>query len=459
MKKELYMFSKILQISGILLLSACNCTYIRKFFQSPNKDKAHYILDNTGRICIYHGANVSNYSKSSPDFLPWQTKEDFARLKTWGFNLVRYLVFWQAIEPTKGTYNQKHIQQTMERVQWLQDLGIDVILDVHQDLYSTKFTGNGFPDWTIQDDGLPFHCRTPWNLNYFEPAVIASYNNFWKDYDLKTRYINMLKYLLQNFDRQPNVIGIDVMNEPFLGTILSFEKKTLTNFYEQIQAMMTDNNFKTEMLFEPMMYTSAGIPTNLEFSPLRDCLYFPHFYDALVHEGGAYTSLNKAIMTRAIAIKQKEAQDFQVPLLFGEFGISPAVQGHVQYLKDFVLITNNNLIGWTVYTYDRKSSDDYGLINNDGTETDLLTSIVTVYPQKIAGKNPKISDFFEGNLTLEYDTDPSITGTTDIFIPDYKGVIVTVNGNRINATPGQVFSYTNDCNKLQHIHISWIPNK
>ena len=448
--------SKVLQVAGVLLLTLTSCSYIKKFFYSPEKGKSHYILDKTGRVTIYHGVNVSNFSKTAPDYLPWQTKEDFARLKIWGFNLVRYLVFWQAVEPIKGTYNTAYIQSTRERLQWLQELGIDVIIDVHQDLYSTKFTGNGFPAWTIHDDGLPFKQQTPWNMNYFEPAVIASYNNFWKSEELKTKYINMLKYLLDNFDVMDNVIGIDVMNEPFFGTIPFFEKNVLTPFYNQIQEMMIQNNFKSEMFFEPEMYTSAGIPSDLRFVPDRDCSYAPHYYDAQCHEGSSYKPLNKAIMKRALDIKLAEAQRYNSPLLIGEFGISPKVDGHVQYLKDFVGLANERLIGWTYFTYDkRQSGDDFGIINDDGSPTDLLGAIQCVYPQKIAGKNPSIC-VDNNSFTLDYETTGSITGCTEIYIPDLRGVIITINKKSYSAgVSNQVIKYENDNSKTQHIVITW----
>jgi endoglycosylceramidase len=448
------MIGKMIQVAGTLFLSFCNYSYIKKLFWASDKSKIHFMTDKDGRISIYHGVNVSNYSKTASDFLPWQTKDDFARLKTWGFNLVRYLVFWQAVEPSKSYYDQQYMQKTLERIQWLQDLGIDVIIDVHQDLYSSKFTGNGFPDWTVYDNSLPFHCRTPWNLNYFEPAVVASYNYFWKSGDLKVRYINMLRHLLQNFDDFQNVIGIDVMNEPFPGTILSFEKDILTSFYEQVQSMMIDNNFKTEMFFEPMIFTSAGIPSNLKFDYRRDCCYFPHYYDAFCHEGANYTKANKCIMDKAFAIKLREAQNFEVPLLIGEFGISSFVTGHTQYLKDFVSIANENFIGWTYYTYDKKSADDFGILNNDGSETDLLKSIICVYPQKIAGKNPTLT-YGEQNFTLEYDTDPSITGTTDIFIPPLNIIQISVNGTIVSSVSGQIFHHTNNNSNRQYISIVW----
>jgi endoglycosylceramidase len=450
------MFWKIMKVASVILLSCLSCSYIKKLFYSPEKNKSQFIRDKDCRIAIYHGVNVSNYSKASVGNLPWQAKEDFARLKDWGFNLVRYLIFWSAVEPTKGNYDAQYIQNTVERLKWLQDLGIDVIVDVHQDLFNKKYTGNGFPDWTVNDGGIPFTPRQPWNMNYFEPALIASYNNFWKSEELKSSYIAMVKYVLTNVDSMSNVIGIDVMNEPFLGTIPNFEKITLTDFYNKIQDMMIEGNFKSEMFFEPMMYTSGGIPTNLKFVPKRDCSYYPHYYDAFCHEGKAYSKLNKAILIRSIAIKEKEAQLFDTPLLFGEFGISSAVGNYLDYLRDFVDINNAGLNGWTYFTYDKTSSDDFGIVNDDGTETERMKVLVCLYPQRIAGDNPVV-DYGTDYFTLKYDSKPAdcVSGVTEIFIPPKK-IGVNINGISIPDHPGSwVYKYTNQNAATQSIKITW----
>jgi len=437
-----------LKMLAILLLSYCNWNFIKKLFTSPDKRKTQYLYDDRGRIAIYHGVNVCNYSKHAPGNLPWQTKEDFARLKDWGFNLVRYMVFWSAIEPVKGSYDVTYMQLTLERLKWLEELGIDVVLDMHQDLYCQKYGGNGFPIWTVNND-IPFIERTPWNLNYTEPAIIASYDYFWKSEDLKISYVKFLKHVLDNVDFLDNVIGIDVMNEPFQGTLYNFEKDYLSPFYETIQKMMLETGYKTRMFFEPTMLTSSGMPTNLTFKPGPKAAFFPHYYDIFCHEGKPYKAISKDILTKAIEVKIKEAQDFGVPILLGEFGAGPMIENYLQYLSDYVLLANEYLMGWTYYTYDKVSYSGYGILNDDGTERDQLKSLVCVYPQKIAGKNPVVVDIDEG-LTLSYDTIP---GETEIFIP--KGLYrITVNGMLLPDTySGTVFKYVNDDEKKQVIKV------
>lgn len=436
-----------LKMLGILLLSYCNFKFIRKLFTSPSKNMP-YIFDKNNRRVLYHGVNLCNASKGAPDFFPWHTKEDFVRLRSWGFNLVRYLVFWQAIEPTKGSYNMGYLQGTAERLHWLKDLGIDVVIDFHQDLYCKNFTGDGFPNWSAVN--LPFTERHPWNLNYTEPAVIASYNNFWGSEELQRGYIAALDRLLSFVGSIGNVIGVDIMNEPFQGEIPNFEKKTLTEFYTRIQSMMVEKGHKIRIFFEPTMLTSSGMPTNLDFKPRHGSVYAPHYYDVFCHEGASYTWLNKWLMRKSLKIKIKEAQDFCTPILLGEFYIPSKVKNYLKGIKDIVDLSDEYFTGWTYYAYDKGI-----LINENGTETDTLKSLIEVYPQRIAGKNISIG-YSVDSFYLKYEVDPEIKGPTEIFIPRYENVIVTING-RVEkwAYPGTVLKYENDHNSEQTITIGW----
>jgi hypothetical protein len=44
----------------------------------------------------------------------------------------------------------------------------------------TYFVRDGAPEWAIEDDGLPFDQNPVWSLNYFAPAVMAAFDNFFE---------------------------------------------------------------------------------------------------------------------------------------------------------------------------------------------------------------------------------------------------------------------------------------
>ena len=109
-----------------------------------------WIRDEDNRVIIFHGLNISNAAKRTENQISWQTYEDYKRMSLdWGFNCIRLLIFWSAIEPEPGVYNDTYLNLVEERVNWAEDLGLYVILDMHQDVYSAKFGGDGAPYWAV----------------------------------------------------------------------------------------------------------------------------------------------------------------------------------------------------------------------------------------------------------------------------------------------------------------------
>jgi endoglycosylceramidase len=375
----------------------------------------YYLRDKDNRIVLYHGLNVSNYAKRVPGFLSWHTRADYAQLRQWGFNCVRYLVFWEAVEPQEGAYDKAYIDATVERIRWMEELGIDVLLDFHQDLFARKFTGNGFPDWAVHDDGIPFHPRSRWNLNYFEKAVIRSYDNFWANHTLWGEYVAMTEHVVCRVDALPNVIGVDIMNEPFPGPHLHFESTTLSAFYDEVQTMWRKNGFRTRLCFEPMIYNSGGLPTRLTFKPGDNCLFAPHFYDPFCHEGVGYSRFSKLWMQIWVRERVRDAQAFGRPMLYGEFGIASTTPGYLDYLADFLNLLDTCHVSWTYYSYDKTSAEAFGVLDDAGHENENLKVLVRVYPQRIAGDHPVFQQ--EGNVfDLSYASNAS-TAPTLVFVP------------------------------------------
>jgi len=389
------------------------------------------ITDKDGRIVVYHGVNVSGYSKYSADFLPWQTKEDFARLRDWGFNLVRYIVLWEAIEPEEGVYNEAYLDATVQRIQWLEELGVEVLVDLHQDIYCKKYGGDGFPVWSCDDNGIEFTPRQPWNLNYLEPAVIAAYANFWNSDALRGKYIAMAEHLLQRVDGLPNVIGLDIMNEPFNGFALGFEACTLSAFYDDVAAMREKNGFSTPLYFEPVIFMSAGFRTSLTFKPRPGFVFAPHCYDLLCELGMGYSAGGKSWMQRVIRMRVREAERFGTPMLFGEFGLRSDVDGYLDYIDDFVNLMDTYHLSWTYYSFDKGSASDYAILDENGNERENLSHLVRVYPQRIAGADYE-SALQENRFDLSYTVQAGVTAPAIIFVPPrLQDVRVWVNDTEI----------------------------
>jgi endoglycosylceramidase len=391
----------------------------------------------------------------------WHTKEDYKKLNEWGFNLVRLLVFWEALEPIKGQYNLEYIQKVCQHIQWLKELKIEVLLDFHQDLFAHKFTGNGFPSWAIIDNSKSFKKQEPWNKNYFQPAVLESYKNFWKNKDLQVSYIKAISTLINNIKSFDNIVGIDVMNEPFPVSpfFLSFENKNLTDLYELLQTAIKQANPNIHMFFEPWMSTSAGLPSNLSYKTNDRDVYAPHFYDPFCMENKPYEKFNRWLLKKSIEIKVREAQLLKCPIVYGEFGFPKEAKNWELGIKDFLTETDKYNTGWIYWSYDLINHGGMGLLNSDKTPNDFLKNIVRIYPQRIAGKNPSYhSTDTEFSLTYELS---DATGFTEIAIPDMIDFKVLVGSYSYTYDKeSRKIYYNNDTkNKTQNIVIAYSMKK
>ncbi len=182
------------------------------------------MVDACGRVVILRGINVesaSKGSKQSDSHLPTTPLDAQRLLQTWGWNNVRFLVFWGAIEPKQGQYDEDYLNQVEDWLNWYAARGVHVVLDLHQDLYGWKVNGNGAPDWAVDTKGLkvkPIADGQPWYLQGVDPAVQQAYQSFWNPTkgqpNLQKQYMKALAHLAKRFADNRAVIGYDVMNEP-----------------------------------------------------------------------------------------------------------------------------------------------------------------------------------------------------------------------------------------------------
>jgi endoglycosylceramidase len=401
--------------------------FICRFFSFPKKGENKYFLDKEGRIQIFHGVNICNNAKWVDERLPWHSDREYQMLKDHGFNIVRFLIFWEAIEPEQGKYNTEYILKVKEHINKLNDLGITVLLDLHQDVYNKKFLGNGFPDWTLPKEEYPFEPQKEWYMNYLQKAVIESYKHFWKSEELKRSYIAMLLFVQDQFTDMSNVIGIDVMNEPMppLPFFFNFEKRTLVDFYRDIAFNAVGRDHKIPFFFEPAIQTSAGIPSDLDGNSIKTWKkYIPHYYPPLSHYSGTYGKLGKFLMMIALRAKAREAQIVRSPYIIGEIGISKQVKNCFDCIADFINLADKYHMSWTWWSYDKENHDVQGLLDNEGNPNAVMESLTCPYPQRIAGTDPVY--YIKGNqFYLEYYSDMSIETPTEIYIPGKMDSIIS----------------------------------
>src|SRR5699024_7032982 len=115
----------------------------------------NWLTDSDGRVVVLHGLYEVN---KLPPFEPSATgfsADDAAFLADNGFNVVQLGIIWAAVEPEPGVFDDAYLASIAQTVQTLADHGIYTVLNMHQDLYSSAFGGEGAPEWAVQPGGLP----------------------------------------------------------------------------------------------------------------------------------------------------------------------------------------------------------------------------------------------------------------------------------------------------------------
>jgi endoglycosylceramidase len=111
-----------------------------------------------GRLAIFWGVNMAANAKFPP-FIPFLESKWWDMLASWGFNVVRLTLFWEAIEPEPGVYDKSYLDKIERMVDQVSKRGIYALLNMHQDLYNRwlqgDVCGDGAPYWAFPPDVDP----------------------------------------------------------------------------------------------------------------------------------------------------------------------------------------------------------------------------------------------------------------------------------------------------------------
>ncbi|ACM31353.1 hypothetical protein A6U89_30855 [Agrobacterium sp. B133/95] len=190
-----------------------------------------------------------------------EADEHLSRLRHWGFNALRLLTTWEAIEHAgAGQYDEDYLDYFEQVCRKAGEYGLYVFVDLHEDAWSRMTGGSGAPGWTFEAAGLDFtrfhsaglshvmqlkydyveggrqdnypqmtwgsnHRLSPggimWTLFFtgkiFTPEFTIEGVNV-QDY-LQSHYVGALNAVAKRIADMPNVLGFDTLNEPVPGWI------------------------------------------------------------------------------------------------------------------------------------------------------------------------------------------------------------------------------------------------
>ena len=286
-------------------------------------------VDAHGREVVLRGFNVSGEVKLAENGkLPFATVADakksaLAMQNLTNANTVRFLLSWDAAEPTPGTMNTTYLSQLTAQAAAFADLGFEVLFDFHQDLFSrylfntgSWYQGDGAPKWVVDAGGYPQEsCGTcvMWGQNITSNAAVklATYD-FWHNRTLTTsagsinerdefmrHATQVLTYLRTNLTAAEfaHVLGVDPYNEPYAGNYDSgqdsraWEKDVLWPFFTSFRTIMDNAGWADRPAFvEPNMFWNGNLSHEtggfLDQSAIGPRFVFnTHFYDQVAISG------------------------------------------------------------------------------------------------------------------------------------------------------------------------------
>lgn len=260
------------------------------------KRQSWVFRDGDGREVTLRGFNVSGSTKLYENsLLPFRSAADAARSAQamrdlTGANVIRFLISWEGVQPSPSAIDYAYLDKAVEQIRAFTSRGIRVLVDYHQDLYSSYlfnqdswYTGDGAPEWVIKAGNYPKEsCGICFlwgqNMQTNEAVRRAAYD-FWRDRRISTtageigvqeaflrQATATMTHIKQRLPAEEfaSVIGFDPFNEPYDGGLsgqsgLEWEKTYLMPFYQRFRAAMDASGWASKPAFvEPLVFWNTG---------------------------------------------------------------------------------------------------------------------------------------------------------------------------------------------------------
>lgn len=457
----------------------------------PLSHAGRWVTDTQGRVVVLHGLNmVYKRPPYAPDAVGFGD-DDAAFLAAEGYNTVRLGVIYKAVEPQPGVYDDAYLNRIAGTVATLARHGIVSLLDFHQDLYNERFYGEGFPDWAVQDDGLPVTPDLGFDPNYLTLLPLErAYDHFWNNdpgpvgIGLQDRYAAAWRHVAARFKDNTAVMGYDLFNEPFPGTLWEpclvplgcplFDAQ-LTSFFKRVIAAIRTVDTRNLVWYDTHYFFNSGVDTTMgSVGDVNAGLSF-HDYCLTAQETG--NALCDTLDDLVFSNAEKHVAATGDTLLLTEFGALDDA-GNLGAMVDRA---DRNMVGWQEWHYcpcdDPTTSAGPGSstqaividpakpLTGDNLKTAKLAILSRPYPQAVAG-TPKSYGFDAASGTFHLDylvarADGSgnfpAGSQSDIVLPTRQyptGYAVTVSGARIVSAPGAQHLLLASCTGASEITVS-----
>jgi len=406
----------------------------------PLHTEGRWIKDRLGRTVILRGPNLSGRHKQPPHIC-METPEPLEPLRRWGFNAVRLVLVWEAIEPERGRIDHDYLDRVEQLSTWAGEHGLHVIMDMHQDIYGRTFGGSGAPEWSVatrQWQDPPEPANTWFLLYLYHQGVRRSLDRFWRNEDrLQDHFINAMTQAAGRLSGHPEVVGWEPYNEPFPGNLSfkTFEHEVLAPFYDRGIRSVREAAPHWLVFLEGALFASE-IRLDLDFSRHDGVVYLPHFYIKQAHTARSYDGDHQEL-DRVMAVYERDASARDVPWMLGEYGFCNDGHNGFAYLRDHQRALEEYGVGGTFWQYNPTGQDwnhEYmSVAGPGGQEAETLNALVHPAPLAVAGE-PRSFAYDEGSRRFKLTCTDAVPGVdTVICLPDRcypEGASVSVDNGQ-----------------------------
>ncbi|CAK9048885.1 Endoglycoceramidase (EGCase) (Glycosphingolipid-specific enzyme) (GSL-specific enzyme) [Durusdinium trenchii] len=427
-----------------------------------------HFVDTYGRVRIFHGVNAV---LKVPPWLPQTdhfTSDNSLDAKTmdllqeWGFNVVRLGVMWPGVEPEPGQVDQGYLQRVRYVVDELKKRGIHTLADLHQDLGSRYFCGEGFPEAYVEEllrdpssqmsqvprfpHPFPDLPRNESGVPSLQGCLQRLFSEYYSTYQvgalfaelyrsgsrLQDGFLRFWTAISNEFKDDPNLLGYELLNEPS-GTCLKahdafacrlsghampveFNNKVeayyLTPLYQAAARAIRETGAKQVIFYEGTVWPKVGadvFPGPALGAETQQALAY-HIYcqpgDGDNWPSGLVCDAAQEIFERTY---YPFLHKYQMPGFMTEFGAVGGNKNEMKHITNLLDAADKHFQSWSYWQL--KTFRDFTTSNTaeaiftpDGqVEINKLSALSRTYAPAIAGRPLKMEyDSFKRSFVLDY---------------------------------------------------------
>jgi endoglycosylceramidase len=402
------------------------------------------LIDDRGRVVQIHGINMVrkaapfHVSPDEPNF-----EENLDRIVRAGFNGVRLGVWMAALMPQPGVIDAAYLDEVQRGLDALAERDMWVLLDFHQDVFT------GMPAWATTPEAAALSPTLPgsenafWALGYLSPRSMRQWEDFYTRVPVADGRSavdlmgDAIAAVAERFEDTPNVIGIDLINEPWPGErFFDCLVGGCGSRYTQLRSIYEEYTTKIRAVAPGMHVWWApynfGPPFQQSPPPSQPDIGFTFHSYCLYTDGGEPVQPGPLENTVCGSVYDSQVLDgahvgayWDAPVLLGEFGASASPLNTTRLTE----LADQRRMSWLYW------DDNYFRQAPEVVRADLIR----VYPQATAGQ--PLAQRFDpatGAFEFRYRPDPSVTAPTSIAVPTDPypdGYTVTAAGANVTSAP------------------------